>query len=79
MTNVVEFAFLFLVKYWLRSFLYIHRKSSINPSLPHRVVQFTSNTFEVKFNRDKGLLRGRGGAFLILISEDDGISSLVIK
>ena len=38
---------------------------------------FTSNTFEVELNRDKGLLRGRGGA--LLVSEDDGISSLFIK
>ena len=33
---------------------------------------FTTNTFEVK-----GLLSGRGGAFLV--SEGDGISSLFIK
>ena len=38
---------------------------------------FTSNTFEVELNRDQGLLRERGGAFLV--SEDDGISSLFIK
>ena len=31
----------------------------------------------MELNRDKGLLRGRGGAFLV--SEDDGISSLFIK
>ena len=31
----------------------------------------------MELNRDKGLLRGRVGAFLV--SEDDGISSLFIK
>ena len=38
---------------------------------------FSSNTFEVEVNRDKGLLRGRDGAFLV--SEDGGISPLFIK
>ena len=38
---------------------------------------FTTNTFEVELNRDKGLLRERGGAFLV--SEDDSISSLFVK
>ena len=65
----------FLTTGYVVSFIYI-----VNPLLtpPSPTVWlFTTKTFEVELNRDKGLLRGRGGAFLV--SEDDGISSLFIK